>query len=453
MRDEADYDAAVDRQMAELSRTATLAPAAERPARRRRTGIESGQESAPARRYVTLSAELRASFEALKDWKRSRPIVEQRKRSRPGLFNSYRLRAVLRFVLTCGAGAGLTEAEQEDLYDLLDIWDGTKPGMPTDAGHHRKLRDVFKSSNAFKTAVRDDVDEALLEVGWRKITLEQNGDVFEAYFRPVLDVVMRIIAESGSVQLWSGGDRPAPPSTKREYPMDGDAFRLNEADVVRKHGPGSFVLGLHVYSDATHVSRSGAYKLYPLRVRVVNVITDDVRFLTVAYIPVVRKLKETGADEKARRRRSAVLQRVLYLAFRTAIGASHHGAEVTIGGRVYLAFVRVLLYLGDIPEEKAVLCLKSGKCAHPCSSCDVCVRDTGTPEALNSLNRDVVRMLTAHLEAARNYDQQRNAQRRLHLEASTSARSALPALAAFAGLSTSPFLLYKMIGFDVLHVS
>lgn len=187
--------------------------------------------------------------------------------------------------------------------------------------------------------------------------------------------------------------------------------------------------------------------------RVVNVITDDVRFLTVAYTPVVRKLKETGADEKARRRRSAVLQRVLYLAFRTAIGASHHGAEVTIGGRVYLAFVRVLLYLGDIPEEKAVLCLKSGKCAHPCSSCDVCVRDTGTPEALNSLNRDVVRMLTAHLEAARNYDQQRNAQRRLHLEASTSARSALPALAAFAGLSTSPFLLYKMIGFDVLHVS
>lgn len=257
MRDEADYDAAVDRQMAELSRTATLAPAAERPARRRRTGIESGQESAPARRYATLSAELRASFEALKDWKRSRPIVEQRKRSRPGLFNSYRLRAVLRFVLTCGAGAGLTEAEQEDLYDLLDNWYGTKPGMPTDAGHHRKLRDVFKSSNAFKTAVRDDVDEALLEVGWRKITLEQNGDVFEAYFRPVLDVVMRIIAESGSVQLWSGGDRPAPPSTKREYPMDGDAFRLNEADVVRKHGPGSFVPGLHVYSDATHVSRSG----------------------------------------------------------------------------------------------------------------------------------------------------------------------------------------------------
>lgn len=257
MRDEADYDAAVDRQMAELSRTATLAPTAERPARRRRTGIESGQESSPSRRYATLSAELRASFEALKDWKRSRPIVEQPKRSRPGLFNSYRLRAVLRFVLTCGAGAGLTEAEQEDLYDLLDIWDGTKPGMPTDAGHHRKLRDVFKSSNAFKTAVRDDVDEALLEVGWRKITLEQNGDVFEAYFRPVLDVVMRMIAESGSVQLWSGGDRPAPPSTKREYPMDGDDFRLNEADVVRKHGPGIFVLGLHVYSDATQVSRSG----------------------------------------------------------------------------------------------------------------------------------------------------------------------------------------------------
>lgn len=104
-----------------------------------------------------------------------------------------------------------------------------------------------------------------------------------------------------------------------------------------------------------------AFKLYPLRVRVVNVITDEVRFVTVAYIPVVRKRTEAGAEEKARRRRSAVLQRVLYLAFRTAIGASHSGKEVLVGDRVLLAFPRILLYLADLPEEKAVLCINSGE--------------------------------------------------------------------------------------------
>eukprot|EP00170_Pyropia_yezoensis_P002000 contig_8529_g2004 len=224
------------------------------------------------------------------------------------MFDSYRLRALQRFALTCGEGAGLTGAEQERLYDLLDIWDGTKPGMPVDAGHNLNLRDVFKSPNAFKNALRDDVDAALLAAGWRKVTLEQNGDTFHAFFRSVLDVIMALIRDSGDVQYWSG-----------------------------------------------------AFKLYPLRVRVVNVITDEVRFVTVAYIPVVRKRTEAGAEEKARRRRSAVLQRVLYLAFRTAIGASHSGKEVLVGDRVLLAFPRILLYLADLPEEKAVLCINSGE--------------------------------------------------------------------------------------------
>lgn len=94
---------------------------------------------------------------------------------------------------------------------------------------------------------------------------------------------------------------------------------------------------------------SAANKLYPLRVCVVNVITDEVRFVTVAYVLVVKKLKEPGADEKARRRRGAVLQRVIYMSFRTAIGASHSGEKVVVRDRTLRAFLRVLLYLADIP--------------------------------------------------------------------------------------------------------
>lgn len=195
-----------------------------------------------------------------------------------------------------------------------------------------------------------------------------------------------------------------------------------------------------------------ALKLYPVRVRVVNVITDDVRFVTVAYIPVLRRLKEPGADEKARRRRSAVLQRVLHLAFRTAIGASHGGEPAVVGDRTLLAFPSLLLYLADLPEEKAVLRMKSSQCARPCSSCDVHVNLTGLSAALNARDRNVFQMLTAHLEAAGHRKHQREARRRVHLEATTSAQSAVPALAGFAGLSTAPFLLYKMVGYDILHV-
>lgn len=193
-----------------------------------------------------------------------------------------------------------------------------------------------------------------------------------------------------------------------------------------------------------------AYKLYPVRILVVKVLTDEAQYVTVAYIPVVRKLKEPGADEKARLRRRAVLQRLMYMAFRTAIGASQSGVEVVVAGRSLLAF-RLLLYLADIPEEKAIFCLKSGRCAHPCSSCDMRVEQTGTPDALNSVDRNAIRMFTTHLEFAGHREHHRGGVRRADLEARTSAQCAVPALAGLAGLSTAPFLLHKMIGFDVLH--
>lgn len=252
-----DRDATVDRYMDELENTAIACAAPQRLEQDLRGGATATGARAPQAQYATFSAELRAAYEALKDWKRSQPIIMPRKHSRPGMFNSYRLRALQRFALKCGDRAGLTAADQERLYDLIDIWEGTKPGMPVDVGHNEKLRDVFKSSSAFKNALRDDVDAALLEASWRKVALEQNGDTLHAFFRPVLDVVLSMMEESRDVQYWSGGDRPASPMATRETPMNGDAFRLKEEEVVRENGPSSFVPGLHIYSDATQISKSG----------------------------------------------------------------------------------------------------------------------------------------------------------------------------------------------------
>jgi len=197
---------------------------------------------------------------------------------------------------------------------------------------------------------------------------------------------------------------------------------------------------------------AAAHKLYPLRVRVVNVITGDVDWEPVAYIPIVRKQKEPSSDVRARARRNAILQRVLYLAFRTAIAASRIGVKVEMHGRTLVAFPRVLLYLGDQPEEKAVLCLKGGTCKFPCSCCLVAAEVAGSPAALEAADRCAVEGLRHQIEAETLERRRCNPERLAELEALGSAHSRVPALAAMFGLSTDPFLLYRIVGFDTLHV-
>jgi len=195
-----------------------------------------------------------------------------------------------------------------------------------------------------------------------------------------------------------------------------------------------------------------AHSLYPLRIRILIAETGAAEWHNVSYIPVILKGKEPGADLRAKRRRAAILQRILYLLFRSAIAASHVGVKVRLVNRELLRFPRLLLYICDLPEEKAILCLKSGKCTKPCSICDVDVQVAGAPEALNSEERDSRKCLDRQVEATKLRIEQRNPRRRLQLEKHDSAHSIMPALEGLAGLSTEPFLLYKMIGVDTLHV-
>jgi len=204
----------------------------------------------------------------------------------------------------------------------------------------------------------------------------------------------------------------------------------------------------HVAVSATRV----AHKLYPLRVRVVNVVTGDVEWEPIAYIPIVRKQKEPAAERRARARRHSILQRVLYMAFRTTIAASRHGVKHEMGGKTYVAFPRILLYVCDQPEEKAVLCIKGGNCKFPCSSCLVPADLAGAPAALKATERSAVETLKRQVNAEAQERLHHQTQSRSDLEAHDSAHSRLPALAGMFGLSTDPFLLYKTVGFDCLHV-
>eukprot|EP00170_Pyropia_yezoensis_P001967 contig_8415_g1971 len=129
--------------------------------------------------------------------------------------------------------------------------------MAHDHGHHQRLRDAFPSANAFKDAIRGDVDDAVLEDGWRKCVMDLEGLSVTTFLCPALDVLLAALRDANEVQYWSGQNGPASPTAMRETPFDGDAFRKNEEAVMTQHGPDSFVLGLHLFSDASHISESG----------------------------------------------------------------------------------------------------------------------------------------------------------------------------------------------------
>lgn len=206
--------------------------------------------------FQTLSTNVRALYEVLDDAARSVPIVERRKHSRPRQFNTRRLRALQQFVLGVG-GAGLSRREQRLLYAFLDVWDDHGQDSPMDATEDFSLRAVFPTPNAFVNALRDDLDDAVLSEGWKKVTVKEGGIEFEVCYRPALDVLLNMLSSSKNVALWSGETGPAPPMDKRETPMDGDAFRLCEEDVVANHGESAFVMGIHLYSDSSQLSWSG----------------------------------------------------------------------------------------------------------------------------------------------------------------------------------------------------
>lgn len=191
-----------------------------------------------------------------------------------------------------------------------------------------------------------------------------------------------------------------------------------------------------------------------MRVRVLNAITGEDEWYDIAYIPQVTTERGSAGAERSRQRRILVLQRILYLAFREFISASHTGVPVPGGEHgTLLAFPRLLLYICDQPEERAVLCFKPRMCYRPCSICDVLFKDLGTPAEMCAGERNALSLTMRQLEVHGDRVHGRGKQRRDHLERTLSINGQPPALAAIAGLGTPFFLLYKIVALDVLHVS
>lgn len=223
--------------------------------RRRAAGEPSSQRGADADdvAYPSMTTQVRAFFEGFNDAQRAVPLVRPRKRARPGQFDTPRLRALQDYVLEVGASL----EHQNKIYQLVHFWEETAPGAPKDDGRSVPLKKTFKTPHAFRQALSDDIDQAVADDGWLSCVLEEGGAEFEALFRSGLHQALARLRDGRNVCFWSGGDKPADPTDAREGPLDGDAFRDCETEVVSAHGSVAFVLGIHLYSDSSVISWSG----------------------------------------------------------------------------------------------------------------------------------------------------------------------------------------------------
>jgi len=103
---------------------------------------------------------------------------------------------------------------------------------------------------------------------------------------------------------------------------------------------------------------------------VVNIVTSKVGWYTVAYVPSIAAKHEPMSKPKAAQARAELLQRTIGLVFYRCMLASHCGAEMRLrDGTKVIVSPRVLLFVCDQPEERAVLGLKRHGSTYDCTPC------------------------------------------------------------------------------------
>lgn len=127
-------------------------------------------------------------------------------------------------------------------------------------------------------------------------------------------------------------------------------------------------------------------------------VAGKATWATAAYIATVRTMQRGAAGERGRQRRSGVLQRILYWEFCTELAVNHAGVNSKVGCRVVRTFLRLLLYLCDQQEERAILCLGSGACYSRSSTCDYKGLKLSSPAVFDAWDRDASGTLQRQLE-------------------------------------------------------
>lgn len=201
-------------------------------------------------------------------------------------------------------------------------------------------------------------------------------------------------------------------------------------------------------------ARFKAHYVYPIRMRCPNVLTGKSGWVTVGYIPWVKPRHAANAADKARLRyvRDSLLQRCLGVLLSDLITASLEGVSVTLAQHgTLLAVPRIVLYAADQPEERHVLGLQGNRCGYPCSAC-MTTKDKLASARCLCANREALGMLNLQMEATLLADKAEGAARLKSIARTTSCLPFVPVLGAVQGLGSGDCMLYKVFGFDMLHV-
>ena len=173
----------------------------------------------------------------------------------------------------------------------------------------------------------------------------------------------------------------------------------------------------------------------------------------MALLPQVKQEYAASAREKAARARLSLLQRALHLVLGRVMEASHHGCMIRLvdGSEVCIS-PRLIVYACDYPEERSVMCLKHHGGKYDCTQCLAPTGTYCTQEGMHGPERPVLPTVSAQLQAADLVATLGHTARVAALEKKFGIKPCVPALAGWAGLGSGPMLLYKMPGFDQLHV-
>lgn len=330
----------------------------------------------------------------------------------------------------------------------------------TDAAY-MPFTDTFRTCSRFIVAVRRFKRALIAPLDWKRVTMTIGGHRYTVCFRDALQAAQEQVLQASSDDLcWepppatspildSSAGAAAQPLLRGAW--DGEMYQKHAAHVRATMDNGTQVLVLHLYSDSTVLSGSGAVSAYTLLMRIVNINAKVEQWVTIAYIPqVVGKFMDTSGGHEVR---SELLQRVLHLTLRTAIQASHSGAWMDLpdGGKKRVS-PRALLYVCDQPEERAVMCLKASGCLYPCTPCKVERENSCSAAGATAPMRDVEETVGAQLSNATMETYWGSKKKRTEVELEHSLNSVVPAMAASAGLGNAPRLLYSLPGFDRLLV-
>jgi len=133
--------------------------------------------------------------------------------------------------------------------------------------------------------------------------------------------------------------------------------------------------------------------------------------------------------------------------------ASPCGAEMRLrDGTTVIVSPRVLLCVCDQPEERAVLCLKRHGSTYDCTPCMARSNASSNVGDKRPRARSVLKTVTAQMKEAGMRSVYGMGGEIEDLETEYSGHCIVPALAGGAGLGSGCFMLYKLPGFDRLHV-